>query len=206
MRRLGSIFVCSLIVACASAPVAYNQGKNQGTWQARAQIKDLKTNKSDVLSMEVLSEKDKNMRLELTGTLGVRVASLLIKDEKISYAIHTQKRYFSGNVSDKSLLPLFKIALDPRWLYSVFFDEPVQGSNWKCTNDGQDLIERCEQAKTGFVVFWSDRKGENKRVLIKGADFEINVLVNAFETKVQSPDKAFNLEAPASYKRYKLLQ
>ena len=197
--------VAFLFTSCATAPVVYNQEKVEGTWQARIQIKDLKTNKSDVLSLEFLSEKEKAMRLEATGALGARVASLLVKGENISYAVHTQRKYYSGNVSEKSLLPLFKVSLDPRWLYNVFFDEALPGSGWTCMNDTNKLVEKCEQLSTGYMIFWSERKDENKRVLIKGADFEINVLVKSFETKVQNPSKAFSLEAPATYKRYKLL-
>jgi hypothetical protein len=195
-----------VLVGCASAPpVQYNEAKNQGTWQAKVQVRDLKTNKSNILSMEVISEKNQAMRMELTGTLGARVASLLMKDQGISYAVHTQKKYYSGSVTEKSLLPLLKVELDPRWLYSVFFDQALQGSGWKCSNDNKNLVEKCEQAKTNYSILWSERQGENKRVVIQGADFEINVLVKDFSTKVQSPEKAFSLEAPANYKRYKLL-
>jgi hypothetical protein len=109
--------------------------------------------------------------MELTGTLGARVASLLMKDQGISYAIHTQKKYYSGSVTEKSLLPLLKVELDPRWLYSVFFDQALQGSGWKCSNDNKNLVEKCEQAKTNYSILWSELQREQVEAVFGG--FEI---------------------------------
>lgn len=198
-------FLALLLCGCVSAPKLYNGQKKEGSWQARVQVKDLMTNKSEVLSLEVLSIKDEALRMELTGTLGVRVASLLMKDNQIAYAIHTQRKFYSGSISSRSLQPLLKVQLDPKWLYPVFFDEAVKGSDWKCSSGADRLIDKCEQISTKHEIIWSERQGENKRVVIRGDNFEINVLVKDFTTKVEYPDKAFTLEAPATYKRYKLL-
>lgn len=192
----------ALLSACASQPVQFDESKNQGTWQAKVQVKDLKTNKADILSLEVIAIKDEAMRMEITGTLGARLASLLMKQNEISYAVHTQKKYYRGVLSEKSLKPLLRVDLDPRWLYAAFFDRPVAG--WECVKGEKGLVQKCSQ-KNGMEINWSERQGENKRVLIKGSDFEMNVLVKDFTTKVQNADKAFSLEAPPTYKRYKLL-
>lgn len=194
--------ILALLSACASQPVKFDETKNQGTWQAKVQVKDLNTNKADVLSLEVVAVKDEAMRMEITGTLGARLASLLMKQNEISYAVHTQKKYYRGALSEKSLKPLLRVDLDARWLYSAFFDQPLAG--WECVKDENGLVQKCTQ-KTGMEIHWSDRQGENKRVLIKGTDFEVNVLVKDFSTKVQNAEKAFSLEPPSSYKRYKLL-
>lgn len=195
-------FSIAFLSACASQPVKFDEGKNQGTWQAKVQVKDLKANKSDVLSLEVIAVKEEAMRMEITGTLGARLASLLMNKNEISYAVHTQKKYYRGNLSERSLKPLLRVDLDPRWLYAAFFDQSLSG--WDCSTDEKGLVQKCSQ-KNGMEIQWSERQGENKRVLIKGSDFEVNVLVKDFTTKVQNPAKAFSLEAPPSYKRYKLL-
>ncbi|MGZ5280541.1 MAG: hypothetical protein ACXWC9_11385, partial [Pseudobdellovibrionaceae bacterium] len=64
-------------------------------------------------------------------------------------------------------------------------------------------LEKCQRSD-GMQIRWTERNGENKRITIANQQFELQVLVKSFMTKVQSPDKAFSLDAPDSYKRYKL--
>ncbi len=190
-----------LLIGCATQPVAFNSEKAQGQWDAKAQVHDLDKNKTDTVSLEVIAQKDHALRMEVSGPMGVHVASLLMKDSEISYAIHTQKRFISGPVSQKSLKPLLNVNLDPRWLYSIFFDSAVEG--WNCKNNEAGLIEKCELAD-GSKIVWSDRVGEKKRITISNTQFEVQVLVKGFTTKVQSPEKAFSLVSPDGYKKYKL--
>ncbi len=190
--------VIGFLSGCATAPVAYNSGKDEGQWEAKAQIKNLQTGKADTISLDVMSVRDQALRMEVSGTLGVHVASFLLKNSNVSYLVHTQKKYFSGPVSERSLRPLLRADIDPRWLYAIFFDEPLKG--WTCTGTP---LEKCERAD-GAQVLWSERNGERKRITITNQQFELQVLVKNFTTKVQSPDKAFSLDAPDSYKRYKL--
>lgn len=187
-----------VLAGCASKPVAYNQDKAEGQWEAKAQIKDMEKGSTNNLSLDVMALKDQALRMEISGTMGVHVASLLLRDSDIKYAVHTQKRFFSGPVSERSLKPLLKAEVDPRWLYGVFFDEPIEG--WNC--NGQP-VEKCENTD-GTQIVWSDRNGEKKRITISNHKFQLQVLVKNFTTKVQSPDKTFQLESPESYKRYKL--
>jgi hypothetical protein len=184
--------------ACTTAPVVYNSTKDEGQWEAKAQIRELPTGRSNAISLDVMAVRDQALRMEVNGTLGVHVASFLLKDSDVSYAVHTQKRYFSGPASEKSLRPLLRADVDPRWLYSIFFDEPLKGFN--CTGNP---IEKCQRSD-GMQVHWTERDGEKKRITIANQQFELQVLVKNFTTKVQSPEKAFSLDAPDSYKRYKL--
>jgi hypothetical protein len=195
---LGFSFV---LFGCATAPTTFDSEKAQGQWEAKAQVRDLEKNKSDTVTLEVMAQKNHALRMEVNGTMGVHVASLLMKDSDISYAIHTQKRFISGPVSAKSLKPLLNVNLDPRWLYSIFFDSPLEG--WNCKNSEAGLIESCDRAD-GAKIAWADRNGEKKRITISSTQFEVQVLVKDFTTKVQSPEKAFSLDAPEGYKRYKL--
>lgn len=193
-----SAIILVIMAACASKPVAYNQGKNEGQWEAKAQIRNLEKGGSNTLSLEVMAIRDQALRMEISGAMGVRVASLLLKGTHLSYAVHTQKRFFSGPVSERSLRPLLKAEIDPRWLYGIFFDAPLEG--WDCRGEP---VEKCERAD-GTQVLWTERDGEKKRIVISNPKFQLQILVKDFTTKVQSPDRAFHLEAPENYKRYKL--
>jgi hypothetical protein len=187
-----------VLSACTTTPVTYNSSKDEGQWEAKAQIKDLQSGKSNTLSLDVMSVNNQALRMEVSGTMGIHVASFLMKHSDVAYAIHPQKKYFSGPVSEHALRPLLRADIDPRWFYSIFFDEPLRG--WNCTGNP---IEKCQRSD-GTLVVWSERNGEKKRITISNPQFELQVLVKNFMTKVQSPDKAFSLDAPDSYKRYKL--
>lgn len=193
-----------ILNGCASKPVAYNPEKDQGQWDAKAQIKDLTQQKSNSFSLQVMAEKNRVLRMEITGTMGISVASLLLKGDEISYAIHRQKKFISGIASEKALAPLLNVNLDPRWLYAIFFDEAIPEKNWSCQKGADLKIEKCIRAQDGFTIQWSERNGENKRVTLSNAKFELQVLVKNFMTKVQSPERAYSLSPPEGYKRYKL--
>ena len=192
------------VISCATKPVAFNAEKREGQWEAKAQIKNLSNGKTNTVSLDVASQKDEALRMEVTGAMGVSVASFLLKGSDVAYEIHTQKRHVSGPASDRALQPLLQVSVDPRWLYSVFFDEPLTAKDWTCEKGPDQLVASCERAGEPMKIQWLERQGERKRVIISNAKFELQVLVKNFETKVQSPEKAFTLESHPNYKRYKL--
>ena len=198
MKKITLVLGFLVLASCASKPVAFNSEKEEGQWEAKAQIRDLQKGSSNTVSLDVMSVRNQDLRMEVTGTLGIHVASFLLNESEVSCAIHTQKRFYSGPVSETALRPLLKADVDPRWLYGVFFDEPIKG--WKCSGSP---VEKCQKSD-GTQIVWSDRKGENKRITISNSQFELQILVKNFMTKVQSPDRAFKLEPPESYRRYKL--
>ncbi len=192
------------LIGCSTQPVAYNSAKEQGQWDAKVQIKDFTQQKTNHLSLLVIAENNRFLRMDVTGPMGISIASLLLKGDEVSYAIHNQKRFISGMASEKALVPLLNVNIDPRWLYNVFFDVPFLEKNWSCQK-GLDLkIEKCERLQDKFKIQWSERQGENKRVTLSNDNFEVQVLVKDFKTKVQSPENAFTLSPPEGYKRYKL--
>lgn len=186
------------LLACSTKPVSYSASKQEGQWEAKAQIKNFKDESSTTVGLDVMAIKDRAMRIEVSGTLGIQLSSLLMKNEKILILVHPQKKAVFGDTSENALESVFKSAVNPRWLYGIFFDSPIEG--WKC--DGNP-VSQCLGPK-GESILWSEREGERKRVTLKGPDFFIQILVKSFQTKVQNPEKAFSLSVPDSYKKLKL--
>lgn len=185
-------------MGCATQSVPYNQEKKEGQWEAKAQIKDLKNSSANTVSLEVMAIKDRALRLEVSGTMGIQVASLLMRDSSINCLIHTQKKAYIGEASERSLRHILKMDIDPRWLYSMFFDEAIEG--WHCRGEP---IEKCTR-DDGMTIAWTERDGEKKRMTVNSEQFQLQILVKNYMTKVQSPEKAFKLAVPDSYKKYKL--
>ncbi len=194
------LFFLSLIfVGCATQQIVpFDKTKSEGQWEAKAQVRNLQKGTSHNIDLEVMSFRNQALRIEVSGTLGVHLASFLMKGSEVKYAVHPQKKFYSGMVTESSLRPLLKADVDPRWLYSIFFDEPLRG--WQCQGNP---VEKCQRSD-GMKIVWSERQGEQKRVLIANNQFELQILVKNYLTKVQSPERAFNLETPESYRRYKL--
>ena len=194
-----------LLFGCATAQLTYNSDKVDGKWSGSAQVKDFRTKKVNNISFEVWAEKPTSLlRLELTGPLGFSVASVLLNNQSIAYAIHPQKKFFSGHVSETSMRQILHVNLNPSWLLNAFFDMPVQGNGWICTNGSDDLVSMCERASDHLKIEWRDRKGELKRVVISNDTYEVQILVKDFSPKVEKPEQTYTLVRPESYRNYKL--
>lgn len=206
MKILFTLLTLLFLSACATKPIAYDSKKSQGQWEAKAQVKDFKKDQTHNVTLDVIGSTPHQVRMEVSATLGVSLASLVIDGDQIAYAIHPQKKYFSGEVSDQALKPLFQIELNPKYLMNVFFDQPIREKSWSCTMGVDQLVEKCERLSDGLSIDWRERKGELKRVVIKSSDFEVQVLVKDFTTKVELSTKTFSLEIPQGYKAYKFRQ
>lgn len=205
MAKFGLLILSiGFLFGCTSTPVAFNSAKREGRWDAKAQIRDLEKGTSHNVSLDVASQLSQAMRLEVTGTLGVHIASVLLKGEQISYAVHPKKRFVYGEVSETSLASLLKVNLDPRWFYNVFFDIPISEKNWSCKMGEDQKVSECNRLSDQSKIVWTERNGENKRITISNSRFEVQILVKGFKTKVEGADKIYQLTPPEGYTRYKL--
>jgi hypothetical protein len=192
-----------LFVSCATAPLTYNPDKVDGRWAGSAQIKDFRAKKTNTISFEAWAEKPTQLlRLEITGPMGFSLASVLLRQQNIAYAIHPQKKFFAGHISESSLRQILHVNLNPSLLFNVFFDEPVAG--WNCQNDSVGSVAFCERTADHLKIKWQERKGELKRVLISNENYEVQILVKDFSPKVERPERTYSLVRPPSYRYYKL--
>lgn len=193
-----------IFCSCATKSVVREAAKTQGHWETKAQVKDLKNQKTNFLQIDFVAIRPDKLRAEVTGTLGVSVATLTLNKGQIQMANHNQKKYYSGKISDRVLSSIFGIHLDPRILLFALFDEPLPEKSFQCSLDAQGLVQECKGKQMDLTLRWSERNGELKRVVISRADFEVQILVKDFTTKVQESVDLFKIEPPAAYKSYQL--
>ena len=62
-NRLFATLLVGLVSACATKPVVSNSSKDEGQWEAKAQVKNLQTGKADTLSLDVMSVRDQALRI-----------------------------------------------------------------------------------------------------------------------------------------------
>jgi hypothetical protein len=170
-----------------------------GQWEAKAMIKSLETGEASVVNLDVLAQKPQPMRVEVSTSLGIALASILIKAEEIEYIVPKQKKYYHGPISDQALFPILKIKVDPKLLWAAFFEEPYPDWNCKAENG---LIQTCE-TPDGVRLKWDREESVTKRVLISSSTYDVQVQIKKFIAKSSLPGSATVLKVPEAYKKYK---
>lgn len=171
-----------------------------GQWEAKAMIKNRETGEASIVSLDVLAQKPNPIRVEVTTSLGMALASVVIKESEIEYLIPKQKKYYQGPISELSLVPVLNIKVDPRLLGAAFFETAYP--DWECQADG-GLLESCS-APGGVQLKWERESSNDRRVSISGPAFEVQIQTKKFIEKETLSANAFALKVPGSYKKYRL--
>lgn len=171
-----------------------------GQWEAKAMIKSRETGDASIVSLDVLAQKPNPMRVEVTTSLGVALASILIKESEVEYIVPKQKRYYSGPLSETALLPVLKIKVDPKILTAALFETSYP--DWQCKAT-EGIIEDCS-TPDGVQLKWEREAQNKKRVSITSPLYDVQIQVKKYESKPVFPQNALVLKVPDSYKKYKL--
>ena len=178
-------------------------------WGAKAQIKEYKTEKVQQVTLDFVAQAAGAVRVDVSGPLGVSLASLVVKNKKIQYVLYRQKSFYEGVANEKALRSVFRMDLDARYLMNICYDLPIQEKGWECQMDQGGRVERCQNLGLGLSVLWSDRDGYKKRVTLSNAEYEVQILYKDYSTKVldesQEQKGPFQLETPEGFQKYKIL-
>ncbi len=210
MRHLFFFLITSfLLTSCGTHPsksTSFSEGLLQKEkWETKAVIRDLKANKAHTVDIDILGDYPRKLRMDVWALMGVQVASLILNDDEVRYAIYPQKKFFQGKASEGSFLPLMNMPLHPRNFMSIAYDIPIKGIGWNCVRGADNLLTECNQASRGIKVQWSDRTPEGqKKVLITAPSFEMRWLFRPPQTEVQFKDETFLLETPSGFKTIQL--
>ena len=195
------------LISCQSlkkgeAPKKWDiQSLSGGQWEAKAMIKNNESGEASVVTLDIIAKKPQNMRMEVTTSLGIALASVAMKDSEIEYVLPKQKKYFHGPVSEKSIQPALKVKVDPRILSAVFFETPYP--SWECQAD-HGMMSECKTPE-GVMLKWErDDSGTSKRISILGRNFEVQVQIKKFVDKQDFNEDLWSIKAPPEFKQYKL--
>lgn len=206
MKKCNSILliisICLFQWGCQSlkkeeVPLAAGSSPQQAQWETKTMISDKVSGKSHILNLDVLARKNEIMRLEVSTTLGLSLASILIEKGNIKYILPRQKRYFSGPLNSEALKPVLNVALDPRLLNAAFFEESYP--DWSCQAD-HGLIVKC-QLPEGVSVAWDRQNSGAKKVIIMAPQFELQMQTTKFQEKKELPKSIGTLSIPSSFKQ-----
>lgn len=194
-----AVFIYSLafliLMGCAGAPEVPASGEPL-LIQSKAIIKD--QNESNSVKIEIALLPKKAIRLEITATLGVSVATVLMTPTEISYALHTTKQYAAGPFNEKTLYPIFRKNIDPRILWRMINDQPMTNLNLKCAMNANSKPVKCI-AVDGTTFKWTYDEPPFKRIDIISNRFEMNWLFRDQSRIETSQNETFVLKKPDSY-------
>ena len=200
MKKLIALFCLFAFVGCASSSKKEAGSPGVGVkWETKAQVRDFKNNKNNVLNIDIVAVKNSVLRMEVSATLGYPVASYLATSKSVKLAIYPQKKFYFGANTERALVPILGFPLDPNVFQSIVYDTAIR--NWICVAGDDGLVVSCKRTtKNGeVVVVWQERKDNSKRVVIHGPQFEMQwVFQNSTQLNPVSAE-IFKLEAPAGY-------
>lgn len=201
-RLIGAIFFLFLVGCASRAPktAATPTRVQKAHWETKAQVRDLKNDKTHSLSIDVLGEKGVALRIEATAAMGVPVASYVMNQNGFRCLIPQKKTFYQGPLKGEGLKVTLNVPLAPEVLPAIAFDEPLGGPEWSCRNDRYGFIESCTDSSRKVSIHWSDRDGAAKKVSLKGPQFEMEWIFPRPRTEVQFRPQVFEIRPPAGYK------
>lgn len=168
-------------------------------WETKAQIRDLKRNKNNNVSIDFLAIKNYKLRLEIQAALGIQVGTLGMTQEQFVAILYTQKKVIQGKMNEQTLEKSFNLPIPPEALYAIAFDDTVKGPNWKCYFDSNKMISLCENAMTLSKIEWKNRNQGAKLVKISSPEMEVDWFFKQPKSLEIKPE-TFNIEIPSGYK------
>lgn len=163
-------------------------------WETKANIRDLRKNKTNQMTIDLVAVKNLRLRMEASATLGYQIGSLVMSPSEFIAVIYPQKKILKGPLNERSLAKTFNMPIPPSALYSLAYDEPIRG--WKCQYDVNKIVSLCDGGHS--KVEWLNRKEGSKLVKISSPTIEITWFFKAPEPK-EMTSELFVAQLPRGY-------
>lgn len=170
----------------------------KASWETKAQFEDLKENHSHSFSIDIYAIKNDKIRLEVTGTLGYKVASIVLDREKVLALIPSEKKFYKGSSSQEVMAKVLKVPVSPAVFFAIIFDQGLKGPGWKCSPDAQGLVKSC-QYKDSISLTWERLENPKKVVHLKTKFSELHWYFKSLNIDWSPKPEVFQLSAPAGY-------
>ena len=167
-----------------------------GEWHGKMLITDKETHKQNVVVIDALAEQPGRMRLEVSSSWGIALASVAMNGEQLTYVLPRQHRYVQTTATAESMGRLISIPLDPHVLMAVLFGHTPSGDGWICT---RSMMPVCKN-ETQAVEIKMSRDGDGRHLSFDAPHVSGQWNYEPATTKVEFANDTFVLNAPAGYK------
>lgn len=199
-QNLFRVFLFSLsftIFSCQSQPAKVLTLGSAVLIESKALIKT--KDDSNTVSIEIRRLDQRAIRMDITGTLGVSVASVLLTPHQISYLLYSSHEYVQGPFHEKTLYPIFKKNIDPLVFWRVIHDQTPASAELKCETDASQRPTVCTSAD-GTQIKWTYEEFPRKRIQITSGDFQMNWLFKDVTQMDSYQNETFVLKKPQGFK------
>lgn len=172
------------MVACQSKPPLSDKSP-MATQQieAKVMVHDKTKDERNAFTIDILTTKPSLYRVDASGTLGVSLFNMVIRDDEVSLIIPHRKRFYKGKKIDKAFELFFKIPMTKNFIEKLVNDEALNGAT-----------------PEGISINWIKRDGDTRRVSFGDSKVEIQIAFLGVPTQVPFSDKAYRIEPPSNYK------
>lgn len=193
---LVTILLSVFISGCASHQLQAPGAKDAVLIQTKALIKN--DSESNTVKIEIALLPEQAIRLEISASLGVSVASVLLTPTEIAYALHANKQYVAGPFNAKTMYPIFKKKVDPRILWYAIHNRSMSSLKMNCENDAEKRPIKCV-GQDGTSITWKYEEAPRKRIDIISNNFEMNWIFRDLSPLDPTQNRTFVLKKPANY-------
>lgn len=189
-----------LLWSCSTTQISTTQ-VSSGTpilIESKARIKN--NNEENNVQITMALRLNQVIRMEITGTLGYRVATVLMTPQKIQYAIHLNKSYYEGPMRPRSLYPIFKKNIDPILLWKIVHGANPQGADLKCSLDEKKRPILCLGSEDLTINWTYENDSLQRRIDLKRGPFEMAWIFKSQSLLAADQNETFVLNKPEGYK------
>jgi hypothetical protein len=199
----GAVF---LISACHTLPkpektVMGNAGSAQGSWRAKALVKNLKNGKSVTLDLDIVAQEPDRLRIEALGPFSTHVASIASRGDDVRLSLTREKKFIEAPADRHALARVLPVRVTPADLLSLLFERPIEANNsgWKCDRSSKPAPEWSCQSGTAFIVRQPDDEGR-RRFHFTTPESEMELVITEARAETPPGDSAYTLEPPHGFK------
>jgi len=198
VNKVFSLYLISLLFfGCAKQAVNLNESGAAYLLESKAQIRS--SNETNSVNIEIALLPQKAARFEITATLGVGVATVLMTPQEITYVLHSTKEFYRGPFHEKTLYPIFKKNIDPQILWRIIHNQSPASAKIKCELDADKRPLSCRDSE-GYTVKWVYEEPPRRRIELKSDNFEMKWLFTSQSYLGDYQNETFVLKKPDSYK------
>ena len=183
--------------SCSTRPKTLILTDGGRIYDTKAQIRT--PTEKNTVKIQIALKPQQAIRMEVTGALGVSIASVLVLPGQIKVALHSQNTFISGPFHERTLYPLFNQNISPRLIWKIIHDQNPETKLLACQLNDQARPISCIH-RDGTSVAWTYETEFRKRIDIKNNNFEMNWVFQDILQLPESQNETFVLTKPENYK------
>jgi len=208
LKRALVVLFSAVLQACSTTQKAEITSVEAGPLKPTQYQMDLFVNeagrsfklKADLSTLSALA-----LRLDVFTTLDLPLASVIMSEREIRYALYRDKKFYQGPVNPHALDPVFPLSVEGRDLVSILNERPLPSQ--KCERDEAGFLVRCTATKPlNYTVEWGKRadagplKGRATRISLLVPDRKVELKFYLKSSKpLLNPDRLTQITVPSDF-------